>query len=245
MKPIRIFQHEDWIPPGRLTQILDAQDTPFELVCIDHGDKVPRALDDVSGLVFLGGTMSVNDDLPWLADEMDLIRHASARDVPMLGHCLGSQLIAKAFGATVAPMPHREIGWWDVTKCDNPETEAWLQGVPATSEALLWHKEAFTLPENTVPLCSTDYCPEQGFTRGNTVATIAHFEVTADILDYWLNAEASDFEPPAPSIQTMAEIREEMPERCARMHAAFTDALYEAWLARVRAYEEARENAPA
>lgn len=245
MKPIRIFQHQDWIPPGRLTEVLSAQGLPFELVCIDHGDKVPRELEDVAGLVFLGGTMSVNDDLPWLAEEMDLIKRASVRDLPMLGHCLGSQLIAKALGATVAPMPSKEIGWFEVTKCENAETKAWLQGVPDSSDALLWHKEAFTLPEGTAPLCSTDYYPKQGFTRGNTVATIAHFEVTTEIVECWLSAEASDFETSAPSVQSIAEIREDLPGRCARMHGAFTDPLYAAWLSRVKAYEEASENAPA
>ena len=62
MKPIRIFRHEDWIQPGRLTEYFDAKAVPWELVCIDRGDAVPQTIDDVSGLAFLGGTMSVNDD---------------------------------------------------------------------------------------------------------------------------------------------------------------------------------------
>ena len=98
MKPVRIFRHEDWIQPGRVTEYLDARGIAWELVRIDQGDPVPRRVDDISGLVFLGGTMSVNDGYSWLDDEMRLIRLAAARDLPMLGHCMGSQLIAKALG---------------------------------------------------------------------------------------------------------------------------------------------------
>lgn len=76
--------------------------------------EVPQQIDNISGLVFLGGTMSVNDRHPWLAEEMRLIRVAATQGLPMLGHCLGSQLITKALGGTVAPMPNEEIGWHEV-----------------------------------------------------------------------------------------------------------------------------------
>lgn len=92
MKPIRIFRHEDWIQPGRVADYLDARGIAWELVAIDRGEPIPQSLDDVAGLVFLGGTMSVNDGHSWLAEEIRLIRSASARDVPMLGHCLTDRL---------------------------------------------------------------------------------------------------------------------------------------------------------
>jgi hypothetical protein len=67
LKPVRIFRHEDWIQPGRVAQYFDARGVPWELIAIDRGEPVPQQLDDVAGLVFLGGTMSVNDGLPWQA----------------------------------------------------------------------------------------------------------------------------------------------------------------------------------
>jgi len=232
MKPIRIFRHEDWVQPGRLTEYLDARGIPFEMVCIDRGDEVPQQTDDVSGLAFLGGTMSVNDPIPWLADEMRLIRHAAAQDVPLLGHCLGSQLIAKALGATVAPMPSKEIGWLDVQKCENPTAQDWLRDVPDPVEIFVWHHEAFTLPPGASPLYSSEYCPEQAYARGKTLATVGHPEVTVEMMEVWLRVYGDDIAPVGPSIQSIEHVRGRLPERCAAMHRLFTDRLYDAWLAR-------------
>ncbi|MEM8573064.1 MAG: type 1 glutamine amidotransferase [Pseudomonadota bacterium] len=243
MKPIRIFRHQDWVEPGRLTQFLDARSVPWELVRIDEGDPVPRTADDAAGLAFLGGTMSVNDDLPWLSDEMALIRKAAAQDVPMLGHCLGSQLIAKALGGTVAPMPTKEIGWWRMSHADNPEARAWLDGVPDPVEILAWHHEAFTLPPGATLLYSNANCQTQAYARGNTVATVAHPEVTAELLETWLNDYGDDVESDLATVQPIDELRRNLAERCAAMHAAFTDPFYEKWLSRVKAYAQRREQA--
>lgn len=245
MKPIRIFRHEDWINPGRLTQFLDAQTIPWELVRIDQGDPVPQTIDDVAGLAFLGGTMSVNDEFPWLLDEMALIRKAAAQDVPMLGHCMGSQLIAKALGGSVAPMPDKEIGWWQVTKCGNPVAREWLADTPDPVEILIWHHEAFTLPAGAAPLYSSPFCAEQAYAFGNTVATVAHPEVTPELLESWLDLYGYDIEPTVPSVQSIEQIREALAKRCVAMHAAFTDRLYEKWLARIVAYAQAREHSAA
>jgi GMP synthase-like glutamine amidotransferase len=238
MKPIRIFRHEDWINPGRVAEYLDAKGIPWELVRIDQGDAIPERVDDVSGLVFLGGTMSVNDGYGWLEEEMRLIRRAAAEDLPMLGHCLGSQLIAKGLGAKVAPMPAKEIGWYEVRRCDTPAARDWLGAMPERFEILIWHHDAFTLPPGAVPLYSSAYCPEQAYAVGNTVATVAHAEVTADMLAEWLRTYGHDLDGSAPSVQPIERVRERLAERCSAMHRIFTDRLYDAWLSRVRNYAE-------
>lgn len=236
MKPIRIFRHQDWINPGRISEYLSAENIPWELVAIDRGDAVPQSLDEVSGLVFLGGTMSVNDDYPWLAEEMRLIRRAADRDLPMLGHCLGSQLIAKALGGSVAPMVAKEIGWHRVRKLDNPVAAEWLMAVPEQFEIFIWHHDAFTVPPGARPLYLSEHCPEQAYARGNTVATVAHPEVTADMMKQWLQIYGYDIEPGPASVQPVEKIRERLAERCSTMHQVFTDRLYDVWLTRVRAY---------
>jgi GMP synthase-like glutamine amidotransferase len=236
MKPIRIFRHEDWIHPGRVTEYLDARGIPWELVAVDQGEPVLQRVDDVSGLVFLGGTMSVNDDYPWLEEEMQLIRSAAAQDLPMLGHCMGSQLIASALGGTVAPMPAKEIGWFEVRRADNPVARDWLRAVPERVEILIWHHEAFTLPPGAAPLYSSDYCPDQAYAIGNTVATVAHPEVTPGLLEDWLEIYGYDVEPVSATVQGVEPIRERLAERCAAMHRAFTDRLYDAWLERVESH---------
>jgi GMP synthase-like glutamine amidotransferase len=236
VKPIRIFRHEDWIKPGRLAEYLSARKVPWEIVKIDQGEKVPLSTGEVSGLAFLGGTMSANDGYDWLAAELELIRMAADEGVPMLGHCLGSQLIAKALGGTVAPMPQKEIGWHEVRKADNPVARDWLGAVPDRLDIFIWHHDAFTLPPGAAPLYSSAHCPVQAFAVGNTVATVAHVEVTAPMMEEWLAIFGYDIEPVSESVQPIDKIRENLAERCATMHRLFTDRLYDAWLERVRAF---------
>jgi GMP synthase-like glutamine amidotransferase len=205
-------------------------------VAIDRAEPVPQRLDDVSGLAFLGGTMSVNDGYPWLADEMRLIRLAAAQDLPMLGHCLGSQLIAKALGGTVAPMAAKEIGWHPVRRVENPVARDWLGAVPERVEVLIWHHEAFTLPPGAVPLLAGEHCAHQAFAIGNTVATVSHPEVTRRLLEGWLRTYGHDIAPLSASVQSIEQIREQMAERCSAMHRAFTDHLYDSWLERVQTH---------
>jgi GMP synthase-like glutamine amidotransferase len=81
MRPVRIFRHQSWVGPGRTLETLTQLDLPFEIVAIDRGDRVPTTVDDVSAMVFLGGTMSVNDPLPWIEQELSLIREGQARSV--------------------------------------------------------------------------------------------------------------------------------------------------------------------
>ena len=236
MKPIRIFRHEAWIKPGRLVEYLAMLNVPWELVAIDRGDSIPQSIDDVSGLAFLGGTMSANDGHAWLADELQLIRLAAAEGLPMLGHCLGSQLIAKALGASVVPMPNKEIGWHEVGKLDNPVAREWLRAMPDRFEIFIWHHDAFSLPPGAAPLYASAHCPMQAFALGNTVATVAHPEITTEMMEEWLSIFGYDIEPVSPSVQPVERIRERLAERCATMHRLFTDRLYDAWLARVRAH---------
>jgi GMP synthase-like glutamine amidotransferase len=96
MKPVAIFRHIPIEGPGYFATFLDNNHIPWRLIKIDAGEKPPASIDEFSGLVFMGGTMSVNDDLPWIGQELSLIRQAVAADVPVLGHCLGGQLMAKA-----------------------------------------------------------------------------------------------------------------------------------------------------
>ena len=105
MKPVAIFRHIAGEGPGYLAIFLDRQSIPWQIIRIDAGEAVPTNPQAFSGLVFMGGPMSVNDPLPWVTDELSLIRAAVAQDIPVLGHCLGGQLMAKALGAKVTENP--------------------------------------------------------------------------------------------------------------------------------------------
>ena len=98
MKPIRVFSHVACEHPGYLCEHLDKRGICYEKIYIGRGEPIPKQIDDVSGLVFMGAPVSVNDPLPWIAEELALIRLASQAGIPILGICFGGQLISKALG---------------------------------------------------------------------------------------------------------------------------------------------------
>src|SRR6185503_3931735 len=105
MKPVAIFRSAPTEGPGYFATYLERRSIPWKLVALDKGEAVPRDARRFSGLVFMGGPMSVNDDLPWIIPALELVRDAVRKDVPVLGHCLGGQLMSKAFGGTVRANP--------------------------------------------------------------------------------------------------------------------------------------------
>ena len=102
MKPVAIFRQSPAEGPGYLSTFLDSHHIPWQLIKIDAGEDPPSTINQFSGLVFMGGSMSVNDDLPWIGSELKLIRQAVSSDIPLLGHCFGGQLISKALGGVVS-----------------------------------------------------------------------------------------------------------------------------------------------
>jgi GMP synthase-like glutamine amidotransferase len=119
MKPIAIFRHAAAEGPGYLAEFLDARSLPWQLIRIDAGDPVPVDASQFSGLVFMGGPMSVNDDLPWIEPVLSLIRDAVARDIPVLGHCLGGQttMQQRAHGWVMSKAPLRFTGTAKPSAC--------------------------------------------------------------------------------------------------------------------------------
>ena len=116
MQPVAIFRFSPTEGPGHFAEWLEARDLPRRLIALDEGQPVPAAPDAFSGIAMMGGPMSANDALPWIAPLLDLLRDAVAADVPVLGHCLGGQLLAKALGAPVTRAPVPEIGWSEVKR---------------------------------------------------------------------------------------------------------------------------------
>jgi len=111
MKPIAIVQHEADVAPGNLEQHLQARGRSYIIKRLFDGDAMPGSAQPYAGICSLGGSMSVNDQLPWIEAELALLRDADACGVPIIGHCLGGQVLARAFGAVVDRSPHVEIGW--------------------------------------------------------------------------------------------------------------------------------------
>jgi len=182
--PLLVIRHAPWEGPHR---ILDAfAGTPVvEVDGLAPGAALP-ATSDVRGAVFMGGPMSVNDgaEYPGLDAEVDWIRQALPTGLPMLGICLGSQLIARAAGAPVTPGPRKEIGWLPVEIAD-PRDPVIGPLAPMTV-ALHWHGEAFPLPEGATALARSAITPVQAYRLGNAWGVLFHPESDEALVDTWL-----------------------------------------------------------
>jgi GMP synthase-like glutamine amidotransferase len=229
MKPIRIFRHITCEGPGFLADCLQRHGLAYELIAIDQDEAVPVSLDDVSGLVFMGGPMSANDPLPWISEELALIRRAAAVKLPLLGHCLGGQLIAKALGGKVSANPVREIGWHPVSQVVHPVTQDWLGRLPETFEVFHWHGETFSIPPGATNLLSSDHCSNQGFAIGNTLALQCHIEMTADMVREWTECYSSELEEPSDSVQRGESILEKLDQRTVNLNEV-AESIYARWM---------------
>jgi GMP synthase-like glutamine amidotransferase len=231
MKPIRIFRHIDCEGPGYLAEYLDQRSTDYELIAIDAGEPVPATTQDAAGLVFMGGSMSVNDDLPWIAQELALIREAVEREIPVMGLCLGSQLISKALDAKVSAGPCMEIGWHPVQRVAS--SDPWLNGLPAEFDAFHWHGETFELPANANLLLSSALYPNQAYSLGPHLALQCHVEMTGDLVREWARRYADDLQRSCTPEHDAKALCENLDQRVSSLQS-IAKMLFERWLENCR-----------
>lgn len=153
-----------------------------------HGTSLDLA--NVAGLILMGGPMSVNDDLAWVDDEIRVIRDFVRRGKPVLGICLGAQLIAKAVGARVYRNPVKEIGWAPVYWTDQAGTDPLFRGFTHPETLFHWHGETFDLPDGAEHLAYSEVCANQAFRiAGNVYGLQFHAEVTPCIIEDWCRSD--------------------------------------------------------
>jgi len=229
MKPVAIFRHLPIEGPGYFATFLDNNHIPWRLIKIDAGESPPTNIDEFSGLVFMGGPMSVNDDLPWIESSLTLIRQAVAADMPVLGHCLGGQLMAKALGGIISANPIKEMGWGEVNVPDNPVARSWFDDL-TTFQSFHWHGEAFSIPQGATCILSSPYCENQAFALGMHLGMQCHVEMTERLVIDWCSVAAEELATlDGPSVQTIAEIEKNLPERVTALNAV-AERLYLKWI---------------
>lgn len=228
IKPVAVFRHTSGEGPGYFATFLEANSVPWRLIKIDEGDPLPAGTDDYSGLCFMGGPMSVNDDLPWIPPVLNLIREAVARDLPVIGHCLGGQLIAKALGGVVSRNPVKEIGWGRIEVTDAAARE-WI-GDTTAFDAFHWHGETFTIPPGATRIWQSGYCENQAYVIGKTVGMQCHVEMTEAMIRLWNRSWVNEKATPGPSVQLPEQMYDRLDERIDAMRAV-ADKLYTRWIA--------------
>ena len=157
---------------------------PFEVFDAQAGQTYPRSMTGYGALAILGGEMSANDDLEALHVAQDLIRQSMTADLPVIGHCLGGQLMARALGARVRPAAAPEIGWLDIEWAAVPQASHWFGSAP-TRTVFQWHHECFELPAGAVSLARSARCAHQAFSIGPHLGLQFHLELDAQKLQSW------------------------------------------------------------
>lgn len=222
--------------PGYFATYLERHGVPIELVRIDAGDAVPEDPRAYSGMGFMGGPMSVNDDLAWIRDELALIRNAVDADVPVIGHCLGGQLMAKALGGVVTRNPVKEIGWGEVQVVEGDASRRWLGNAERTFTAFHWHGETFSLPSGATRVLSSAHCANQAFALGKHFGMQCHVEMTRQLVTDWCRdwgKEVDRLAARVPSVQTPDEMTTDLDARVAALHR-IADAIYAEWIKGLR-----------
>lgn len=230
MKPIAIFRHVPSEGPGHLAQFLNQHAIPWQMIHIDQGEAVPADASAYSGLVFMGGPMSVNDDLPWIPQVLALIRDAYAKDIPLLGHCLGGQLLSKALGGVVTKNPVRELGWGEVTVADNDVAREWFGDIQRF-DSFHWHGETFSLPPGATLLLSSAHCANQAWAIGKHFSMQCHVEMTEEMIRAWCEngAEEVNANLGSPAVQSAQTMQTQMADKLPGLHRV-ADRLYQHWV---------------
>ena len=246
MKPIYIFRHLAHEGPGYFADFLRQRQIPYAMICIDKGDAVPASIENASGLVFMGGNMSVNDPLPWIDQELALIRQAAAANMPVLGHCLGGQLISKALGGAVTANPVKEIGWLDTEQMDNDTAHEWFRDLSKRLLLFHWHGETFTIPTGATRILKSQHCANQAFVIDNMLGLQCHVEMTADMVREWARSSPDELASPStcrdaqvsreagcreqsPTVQNAEQMTDKLDTRISALHTV-ADILYDRWL---------------
>ena len=201
MTRLVVLQHLEREGPGLFAVEAARRSWPTQITRLDRGDPLPQLQrDDL--LLVLGGPMGVADlgdpAYPWLEGEVELLRQALACQQPLIGVCLGAQLLALAAGGTAIPLavgdpprPLREVGFgaisWCVDPAQDPATAQRLRGLAASELVLHWHGDRCVLPPQAELLASSLHCPEQAFRIGpRAVGLQFHVEVQPEQLELWL-----------------------------------------------------------
>lgn len=238
MKPIVIIQHEADAGPGRFERYLLENNLHYQTVRVFAGDAMPRSAESYAGLCSLGGSMSVNDDLLWIGDELSLMRDADQRAVPIIGHCLGGQLLAKALGAPVTRNAMKEIGWSEVEVDDAELAREWV-GSASVLELFQWHGDTFALPKGARRFLTSRLCANQAFVveRGSFthVGMQFHVEMTPQLIQSWATDRAGILEideackrQQGIGVQRSEDMLHNVEQRTRQM-SVIADRIYDCW----------------
>ena len=233
MKPVTILRHIACEGPGYLETVLKQHQVDFNIIALDEQQSLPASTVDMSGLVIMGGSMSVNDDEDWIMQETRLIRQAIDNNLPVLGHCLGGQFIARALNARVRSNPVKEIGWLPVHATDTKPEPGWLSLFTNAQMVFHWHGETFALPTGANRILTSEHCENQAFLyKDNVYAFQCHIEMTCDMVDEWCRLYANEIGEPSDTVQSHAQIMSACQAHIDNLHQ-LSNNIYAEWIGKL------------
>ena len=194
---VTILQHVHCETPGIISDCLQSADIDTRWIRTFEGDPIPFSMEAQAGLIVMGGPMSVSDheQFPFLLEEQRLIEAALKDDKPVLGVCLGSQLLAATLGAEVKSGAQKEIGWHAITLAQGAASDALWKDLPQQFTAYHWHGDVFELPHEAVSLAYSELTACQGFRYGtNAYGILFHIEMTEKIIQNMLEEFSDELE---------------------------------------------------
>ena len=221
MKKVLVCQHVAYEILGTLNPLLKRAGLRIRYVNFGRDPHARPSLDGYHSVVVLGGPMNVDqtDEHPHLATEVELVRGALDRGMPVLGICLGAQILARALGAEVRPNGEKEIGWYPVSPTPEGESDPVLRHFEGTEQIFQWHGDTFEIPDGAVHLATSPGCANQAFRYGdNAYGFQFHLEVDEPMISRWLEVPHHVREIAALDGKIDPErIREQTPARIGRL----------------------------
>lgn len=232
VKPILILQHQIPERPAYLATWLDRYGIDYETRNAGLGEEFPASIEPYAAMAVMGGGMSANDRLMSNRQAEILILQSVIRNRPVVGHCLGGQLMSRALGAIVGTSPQPEIGWQPIEYVIDPLVEHWFGHTP-TSTVIQWHYDAFSIPEGAVRLAGSRSCPNQAWAMGPHLAMQFHIEMDATKAYEWAEDEDPAWAAARAqydSVQDATDIKAGIMWHLSQ-HQATAEHIYRAWLA--------------
>ena len=184
---VLVIMHVESEGVGTLERPLRQAGAQVETARLYAGARLPDRADDYLAVVSMGGPMNVYEEekYPFLKEETAFLAQAVARNLPVLGVCLGSQLIAKACGARVFKSPAAEVGFSEVSLTEAGWRDPLFRGLPEALPVFQWHEDTFDLPEGATLLAEAPACRHQAFRYRNAYGLQFHLELNGDMLAAW------------------------------------------------------------
>lgn len=195
MKPILVIQHVESEGLGTIGNILCKRGFEADFAKVFKNERIPKTIDNYLALIVLGGPIGVyeEDVYPFIKDEIALIKNAIKNNIPILGICLGSQLLAKAAGAEVYKGKKKEIGWYKINLTEEGKRDGLFIGLPDEWTVFQWHGDTFDAPDNSKNLASSALFPNQIIKVGkNAYGLQFHLEVTEEMIRDWIDVNDKD-----------------------------------------------------